>query len=87
MFISSKTKPKKPCYILDNENHIGWYFGGNVYFFTYLAGREKEPKPEKMKLSDWCKKYTELANVCDKEKYIQAGGHSKKVDWAIDINY
>lgn len=84
MFISSKTKPKKSCYILDNENHIGWYFGGNVYFFTYIEGSEKEPRPEKVKLSAWCEKYTELKNVCDKEKFIQAGGRSKQVVWEIN---
>lgn len=83
MFISSKIKPPVPCYILSDDNHIGWYFGGNVYFFSYIKGKGNKPEPDMMKLSKWCEKYTELANVCDMEKYIQAGGHSKEVVWTI----
>lgn len=84
MFVSSKKNPKKPCYVLSDDNHIGWYFGGNVYFFVYKQCKSEPPEPQSQKLSEWCKKYTELANVCDKEKFVQAGGHPIQAIWIVE---
>lgn len=84
MFVSSKIKPKTNCYILSDDNHVGWYFNGNVYFFVYKPSKKEPPEPKNQKLSEWCEKYTELVNICDKEKFVQAGGNSFQNVWVVE---
>lgn len=80
MFISSKTNPEKACYILSDANKLGWYCKDSVYFFEYDP-ETKGIRARRKKLSEWCDRYIELVKICDKEKYIEAGGTMSVSIW------
>lgn len=61
-FTSSEVEPNEPMYIISDENHIGWYFNGAVYHYTYQEN--KAPQPSNKPLEDWCKFWMPLIDVC-----------------------
>lgn len=66
-------EPEKSCYILGDQNHVGFYQNGYVYYFGFT---EEEGYPRKAELSDWCCKWTYLRPCCiaSKEEFVEAMG-------------
>lgn len=65
-------EPKVNGYILGNQNHIGFYFDGYVYYF----GFSDKAYPRKTHLQNWCKKWVYLNEMCaeKKEEYMETLG-------------
>lgn len=65
-------EPKVNGYILGNQNHIGFYFDGYVYYF----GFSDKAYPRKTHLQNWCKKWVYLNEMCaeKKEEYMKTMG-------------
>lgn len=66
-------EPKVNGYILGNQNHVGFYFNGYVYYFGFSAYKAY---PRKTHLQNWCKKWVYLNEMCaeKKEEYMEAMG-------------
>jgi hypothetical protein len=65
--------PKVNGYILGDQNHVGFYFNGYVYYFGFSAYKAY---PRKTHLQNWCKKWVYLNEMCaeKKEEYMEVMG-------------
>lgn len=65
--------PKVNGYILGDQNHIGFYFKGYVYYFGFSSSKAY---PRKTHLQNWCKKWVYLNEMCaeKKEEYMETMG-------------
>lgn len=70
---SNKKIPENGSYILGNQNHVGYYHNGYVYYFGFTEARGY---PRKARLKDWCQKWAYLRACCvaSKEEYVAAMG-------------
>lgn len=58
-------EPKVNGYILGDQNHVGFYFNGYVYYFGFSAYKAY---PRKTHLQNWCKKWVYLNEMCAEKK-------------------
>ena len=69
----SDKKPKNNSYILGNQNHIGWYLNGYVYYWAFVC---QKGYPRRAKLKDWCDAWLYLKPCCiaSEEEYRETMG-------------
>lgn len=82
-FKSSSENPKGDCYILSDDNHIAWYYGGLVYYLAKYPSK-KEPELQISHLCNWCKRWIYLRDVCSPRRYKAAGGKNS-IGGQLDI--
>lgn len=58
---SSDKKPENGSYILGNQNHIGRYFKGYVYYWAFDC---QKGYPRRAKLKNWCDAWLYLKPCC-----------------------
>ena len=75
---SNKTTPKNRRYILGNQNHVGYYHNGYVYYFGFSATKAY---PRKSKLQDWCQNWAYLAACCTASKDEYEASMGKIVEY------
>lgn len=57
-------KPSRDMYIISDDNHIGWFIAGFVYYFEVLESGGVQGK--KSELSEWCNFWMPLLEVYEK---------------------
>ena len=57
----SDKKPENGSYILGNQNHVGWYLNGYVYYWAFDC---QKGYPRRTKLKDWCDAWLYLKPCC-----------------------
>ena len=78
-------EPKVNGYILGNQNHVGFYFNGYVYYFGFSAYKAY---PRKTHLQNWCKKWVYLNEMCaeKKEEYMETMGGISDIEPEVFSN-
>lgn len=67
--------PKVNGYILGDQNHIGFYFKGYVYYFGFSSSKAY---PRRAKLKDWCDAWLYLTScMISEEEYRDIMGGIK----------
>ncbi len=69
----SGKKPKNGSYILGNQNHVGWYLNGYVYYWAFDC---RKGYSRRAKLKDWCDAWLYLKPCCiaSEEEYRETMG-------------
>lgn len=69
----SDKKPENGSYILGNQNHVGWYFKGYVYYWAFDC---RKGYPRRAKLKEWCDAWLYLKPCCiaSEEEYRETMG-------------
>lgn len=69
----SCVKPKNGSYILGNQNHVGYYFKGYVYYWGFDCRRGYA---RRAKLEEWCDAWLYLKPCCiaSEEEYRETMG-------------
>lgn len=69
----SCVKPKNGSYILGNQNHVGYYFKGYVYYWGFDCRRGYA---RRAKLEEWCDAWLYLKPCCiaSEEEYHETMG-------------
>lgn len=74
LYFSDK-KPKNNSYILGNQNHVGWYSDGYVYYWAFDNWKGY---PRRAKLKDWCDAWLYLTScMISEEEYRDIMGGIK----------